>query len=152
MHEVSSSLGLSVRHIECRGKCFSLIGAFRSKSISRYWRKGERERTEDEVGERGETVGILITLGSRLRALPQQPRRFSLAVIPQQKRNPRLPRRILRARIPSALPWNSTTLNSVDSFPNERTTCAHCDQYFPKVFRQTKSLTGKRELRYSKKN
>jgi len=52
------------------------------------------------VSERRETVGILITLGSRLRASPQQPRHSSLTVIPQQKRNPharparRIPRRV----------------------------------------------------------
>jgi len=55
------------------------------------WRRKTRERErggEGRVSERRETVGILITLGSRLRASPQQPRHSSLAVIPQQKRNP----------------------------------------------------------------
>jgi len=62
--------------VECHGKCFSLVGTFRSRVSAE--RKGKYgEYMGMSTGEEGETVGILITLGSRLRALPQQPRHFS---------------------------------------------------------------------------
>lgn len=95
------------------------------------------------MGEKGETVGILITLGSRLRALPQQPRHFSRSYSAAKKKSARPPCRILRARISSTLPCLEIQPNNVDVFPNERTTCTRREQYYPKVSRQTKSIRVK---------
>lgn len=75
-------------------------------------------------GEEGETVGILITLGSRLRALPQQPRHFSRSYSAAKKE--------IRARPAAyfapeslrhclALKFNDAQ-HRVDSFSNEKTT------------------------------
>lgn len=105
------------------------------------WEK-ERERGMDRG--RRETVGILITLGSRLRALPQQPRHFSRSYSAQQKRNPRSPSRILRARIPSALPCleiqrcPTASTRFLTRKPHTRALSLSLTAYFPKKVSQGK--------------
>jgi len=85
---LQTSPGLSTRPVECRGKCFPFTGAFRSTaSASTGKRGGECVREGGMDREEGETVGILITLGSRLRALPQQPRHFSRSYSAAKKKS-----------------------------------------------------------------
>lgn len=161
MHEVSpppsspSHLAFPLTPVEYRGKCFPLTRAFRSTasaglSLER-GRMCERKRGTDRE-EEGETVGILITLGSRLRALPQQPRHFSRSYSAAKKKSAlALPHTSRQNPFGIALPWNSTMPNSVDSFSNEKTTHALSPRlvFSQKVSRQTKRIraTQKEQLR-----
>lgn len=69
-------------------------------------------------GKEGETVGILITLGSRLRALPQQPRHFSRSYSAVKKKSAHALPHTSRQNpfgIASALKFNDAQ-HRVDSF------------------------------------
>lgn len=153
MHEVSPSPGLSLRHVECRGKCSSLIGAFRSKSISRYCRGRENVR-ERRMGGRArrdswnfDNVRVEVACFAAATTTFLS-RSYSAAKKKSALASPHTPR---QNPFGIALPWNSTT-TSTRSLTRELHTRA-ATGIPQKIPRQTKILLygETRELRYSRK-